>query len=244
MEQICLAAIDVQDHQLIKICLDELAAKFPGSIRVKRLRIMARLEMRERFEDALKSYDELIRADESNAIHYKRKVAILIAQRRNLDAIRELSEYLKKFMNDQEAWLELSDLYIQEQEYSKAAFCLEELILTNPHNHLYFQKYAEIQYTINTTESHELARTYFSQALKLNQGNLRALFGLYLSATSLSTSSKLAAPKRKENYKIASWALDQINVLYSGARTEDGKEVEPVVSLEGLMSTLKINSVN
>lgn len=244
MEQICLAAIDLQDHQLIKICLDELAAKFPGSVRVKRLRIIARLEMRERFEDALRSYDELIRSDESNSIHYKRKVAILIAQRRNIEAIKELTDYLKKFMNDQEAWLELSDLYIQEQEYAKAAFCLEELILTNPHNHLYFQKFAEIQYTINSMESHELAKSYFSQALKLNQGNVRALFGLYLSATSLSTAPKLPSPKRKENYKVASWSLDQINKLYSDVKSEDGKVVNPVVSLEGLMSTLQINSVN
>lgn len=243
MEQICLAAIDLQDHQLIKICLDELVTKFPGSGRVKRLRIIARLEMRERYEDALKSYDELIRADESNAIHYKRKIAILIAQRRNVEAVREVTEYLKKFMNDQEAWLELSDLYIQEQDYSKAAFCLEELILTNPHNHLYFQKYAEIQYTINTTESHELARSYFSQALKLNQGNVRALFGLYLSSTSLSTNSKLTSQKRKENYKTASWSLNQIKKLYSSVNSR-GEEVDPVVSLEGLMSTLQINTVN
>ena len=205
---------------------------------------MARLEMRERFEDALKSYDELIRSDESNAIHYKRKVAILIAQRKNLEAIRELTEYLKKFMNDQEAWLELSDLYIQELEYTKAAFCIEELILTNPNNHLYFQKYAEIQYTINTTESHELARSYFSQALKLNQGNVRALFGLYLSSSSLSTASKLPSPKRKENYKTATWALSQINKLYTSCCDEDGVKVDPVVSVDELMSALKINSVN
>lgn len=28
--------------------------------------------------------------------------------------------------------------------YAKAAFCLEELMMTNPHNHLYCQQYAEV----------------------------------------------------------------------------------------------------
>lgn len=28
--------------------------------------------------------------------------------------------------------------------YAKAAFCLEELMMTNPHNHLYCEQYAEV----------------------------------------------------------------------------------------------------
>lgn len=30
--------------------------------------------------------------------------------------------------------------------YAKAAFCLEELMMTNPHNHLYCEQYAEVQF--------------------------------------------------------------------------------------------------
>ncbi len=44
-------------------------------------------------------------------------------------------------MSDTEAWMELCDLYILEQDYAKAAFCCEELLLHNPNNHIYFQKY-------------------------------------------------------------------------------------------------------
>lgn len=47
-------------------------------------------------------------------------------------------------MSDHEAWMELADLYLAEQDYYKAAFCVEELILFNPHNHLYHQRYAEV----------------------------------------------------------------------------------------------------
>lgn len=83
-------------------------------------------------------------------------------------------------MSDQEAWHELCDLYLQEQEYTKAAFCMEELILHNPHSHLIFQRYAEIKYTQGGADNMETAKTYFSQAAKLNPNNIRALYGLVL----------------------------------------------------------------
>ena len=47
-------------------------------------------------------------------------------------------------MSDFESWLELSELYLQEQDYAKAAYCMEELIMSNPHNHLYHQRFAEV----------------------------------------------------------------------------------------------------
>lgn len=53
-----------------------------------------------------------------------------------------------RFMSDQEAWLELCNLYLIEGEHGKAAFCMEELLLHNPHNHLYHQRLAEIRYTM------------------------------------------------------------------------------------------------
>lgn len=83
-------------------------------------------------------------------------------------------------MMDIEAWQELSDLYIAENDFNKAAFCVEELILCSPHNHLLHQRYADIKYTQGGLENLELARSYYCQALKLNSKNLRALYGLYL----------------------------------------------------------------
>lgn len=83
-------------------------------------------------------------------------------------------------MSDQEAWQELCDMYLSEQEYNEAAFCMEELILHNPHNHLMHQRYAEIRYTQGGYGNMEIARTYFAQAYKLNPHSMRALFGFYL----------------------------------------------------------------
>lgn len=83
-------------------------------------------------------------------------------------------------MTDLEAWQELSELYITELDFSKAAFCVEELILHNPHNHLLHQRYADIKYSQGGAENLEIARTYYFQALKLNPKNIRALYGVYL----------------------------------------------------------------
>lgn len=70
---------------------------------------------------------------------------------------------LHRFQSDQEAWLELCNLYILENDFAKAAFCMEELIMAQPHNHLYHQRYAELQFLIGTVESVELSRAYFAQ---------------------------------------------------------------------------------
>ena len=84
------------------------------------------------------------------------------------------------FMTDTEAWQELAELYTIENDLPKAAFCIEELILHNPHNHLLHQRYADIRYTQGGLENVELAKSYYCQTLKLNPHNMRALYGLYL----------------------------------------------------------------
>merc|ERR1711874_521641 len=97
--------------------------------------------------EALEILDGIIEEDEANSAARKRKIAIYKSQGDNSKTIQELTRYLKVFMSDQEAWMELCDLYIQEQEYGKAAFCCEEVLLQNPHNHLYHQRQADIRYT-------------------------------------------------------------------------------------------------
>ncbi|XP_054157019.1 ER membrane protein complex subunit 2-like [Oppia nitens] len=239
LEQVCIAAIDLHDNELIKDCLQQLDTKFANSSRVRRLKIMAKYELRERFEDAFQAYEQMIEKDESNSLLYKRQIAILLAERRIGEAIKELCDYLKKFMNDTEAWLQLSDLYVEEQEYNKAAYCVEELILANPHNHLYHERYAAIQYTINTTESLELSRTYFSQALRLNPNNLRALYGLLLAANSVASLPKTTSQKKRENLRIASWASNQISRLYKDNSSDDENRI---VAMEGMLANLQITS--
>jgi tetratricopeptide (TPR) repeat protein len=213
LEQVCIAALDCNKLVIAQKCIQELYKDFPKSLRVKKYEAMF-LEAQEKFDDALELLEAIIKQDETNSGAKKRKIAILKAQSKNVEAIKELADYLKIFMADVEAWQELSELYIIEQDFNKAAFCLEELILHNPHNHLLHQRYADIKYTQGGLENIELARSYYCQALKLNPKNIRALYGLYLATTALATSQKCPAPKKKEALKLSEWVLNEINDQY------------------------------
>ncbi|KAL1115906.1 hypothetical protein AAG570_006195, partial [Ranatra chinensis] len=209
LEQVYIAALDCNRMDVANDCLRGLSSQFPGSSRIHILQSM-KLEAFERYDEALELLDSIVKRDETNPAPRKRRVAILKARGRIQDAIKELTEYLKKFMIDQEAWQELCELYLIEQDYAKAAFCMEELILHNPHNHLFHQRFAEIKYTQGGFENMELARSYYCQALKLNPNNMRALYGLFLTSANIATSQKCVSQKKKEANNLSLWAYKQI----------------------------------
>lgn len=235
-EQVFLASIDCRKMDLATMCLRELKTQFPKSIRVEKLNAM-RLEAFEKYEEAEQIYDKILEAEPANAVVRKRLVAILKAQNKVGEAIKELNEYLRKFMSDQEAWTELAELYISQQDHKKAKFCMEELILMNPHNHLFHQRYAEILYTLGGNENMEKARKYFAQALKLDNNNMRALFGFFLASAHLANSSKDVKTK-KENSKFAAWAAAQVNERYQSV--SQAQEEDNLSELENMLESLQI----
>lgn len=216
LEQVCIAALDCHILSVVKTCIEALSKEFPKSLRVKKLEAMY-FEANEDYETALDILNGIIKVDETNSAAWKRKVAVLKAQGKTVDVVKELTEYLKVFMADMEAWQELSEIYISEQDFNKAAFCIEELILHNPHNHLLHQRYADIKYTQGGVENLETARSYYSQALKINPKNMRALYGLYLTGSALSTSSKCSVQKKKEAVKLVEWTQKEIKNRYAEA---------------------------
>lgn len=62
----------------------------------------------------------------------------------------------------------------------------------------------QVKYTQGGLENLELARKYFAQALRLNNRNMRALFGLYMVSTALCEESKGEnAKKKKKKYNLS-----------------------------------------
>ncbi|KAL7306894.1 hypothetical protein TKK_0001053 [Trichogramma kaykai] len=230
LEQVFLAALDCHSLNLSEKCLKILMTEFPGSLRVHKCHAM-HLEAIELYDEALSVLDSIIKKDETNAAPRKRRVAIYKAYGRIPEAIKELTEYLKKFMSDQEAWHELSDLYLQEQEYGKAAVCIEELILHNPHNHLLHQRYAEIKYSMGGYDNMLTAKSYFCQAIKLNPNNIRALYGLLLTVNHISLSQKCPASKKKELAKLSTWVSKQIDQQYKLKNSNDDTNIKQVEDL-------------
>ncbi|XP_076279523.1 ER membrane protein complex subunit 2 [Lasioglossum baleicum] len=235
LEQVCIAALDCYHLSLAEYCIIILKQEFPNSLRVHKYHAM-HLEALEMYDEALEVLESIIKRDETNAAPRKRRIAILKARGRIPEAIKELTEYLKKFMSDQEAWHELCDLYLQEQEYSKAAFCMEELILHNPHSHLIYQRYAEIKYSQGGFDNMELAKIYFCQAAKLNPNNIRALYGLLLATNNIATSPKCPSSKKKDAIKLSEWAANQIEKQYQSKVSDDLVE-----TVEGLLGQLQLD---
>ncbi|VDM73117.1 unnamed protein product, partial [Strongylus vulgaris] len=177
--QVCIAALDCARLDLAGECISALNHRFPRSNRVLRLQAMHH-EAADQFDTALALYERLIENDPTNNSFRKRKVAVLLAQGLRLEAIRELNDYLKIFLNDSEAWIQLSELFLAENDFAKAAHCLEECVLAAPLNTLYLRRLADIRYTQGGQENIDLARAYYEQAAKLNPADLHALYGIVL----------------------------------------------------------------
>lgn len=214
IEQFCLAAIDLYDEDMINVFLTRLKKQFKGSNRVKLLDIQANYERIGDYETATRKYSDMLKEDETNTGARKRKIAILVAQHNYASAIKELCDYVRRFMNDQEAWKELCELYLLEQEYPKAIFCMEELLLSNSSNHIYHTRLAEMHYTSANQESLDLARSYYCQALKLDPNNMRALMGLQLTLSHMMKGNRLTPSKRKDYEKLLTWTKTTIKSLY------------------------------
>ncbi|CAF3964600.1 unnamed protein product [Rotaria sp. Silwood1] len=184
LEQVFKSALHCSQQQIAIDCLEQLTKQFKStSHRVSVLEAMY-YESIDEYNKAEEIYSKLLQHNETDAIIHKRKICLLKEQNKISEAISELNSYLELYQIDQEAWSELCDLYLSEHDYAKAAFCAEELILINPHNHLNHERYASICYSQG---DYEKARTYYFSTIKFNPNNMRALYGILLTSINMKT---------------------------------------------------------
>ncbi|CAI5442056.1 unnamed protein product [Caenorhabditis angaria] len=195
-EQVCIAAFDCTRVDLAQDCIELLQSQFPDSNRVLKLKAM-QLEATEHFERALTIYDQLVETDPNNNSYRKRRVAVLLAQGKRLEAIKAINEYLKIFLNDSEAWLQLSELYLLENDIPKAVHCLEECVLISPLNSMFLRRLGDLRYTQGGLENVDLARAYYERAIKINSTDLRSQYGLLLANNFIANNSRNPAEKKK-----------------------------------------------
>ncbi|CAJ0573172.1 unnamed protein product, partial [Mesorhabditis spiculigera] len=217
-EQVCIAALDSARNDLALECIQALDKRFPRSNRVLKLQAM-RLESLEQYDNANAIYTKLIESDATNNSYRKRKVSVLLAQGKRLDAIKELNEYLKVFINDSEAWIQLSELFLVESDYAKAAHCLEECLLASPLNAIYLRRLGDIRYTQGGLENVELAKSYYEQAYKLNPQDLRSQYGIVLCSNQMA-GGKASVEKKQELRTSASAVVERIAQRYEDAAAD------------------------
>ncbi|WFD29666.1 TPR-like protein [Malassezia sp. CBS 17886] len=203
LEQVGTAAAEVGNQGLAELCVSRIAERFPDSARVVLLQ-GALLESRGKAAEAQALYESFLKTEPSHILVNKRCVAAIRAQPDGVAlATAALAELVDVFSGDEEAWLELAALYVEQHKYAQAAYALEEVLLLSPHNVFYLLKYAEVLYTMG-----EAAKAYkvYLRILELGNGNLadtkhpedrtqgpwlRALWGLKM------CTAQLTAPKTK-----------------------------------------------
>eukprot|EP01116_Phalansterium_solitarium_P021770 TRINITY_DN6916_c0_g1_i1.p2 TRINITY_DN6916_c0_g1~~TRINITY_DN6916_c0_g1_i1.p2 ORF type:complete len:295 (+),score=37.95 TRINITY_DN6916_c0_g1_i1:84-968(+) len=230
-EQVFIAAIDVRDDLLSKDLMARMRAKFGHkSLRVRRLAGM-QLEASRNFSEAEQIYADILKEDPANSFVMKRQIAIRKAVGDLPAAVKALNEYLKIFMADSDAWQELAELYIEQQNHKLAAFCYEELIMAAPQNFHLYSKYGEIRYTMGGYENLKIARKYFAQAVEMSgTKHVRSLLCLCMAAKAVAACKQGKADK--ENIDIHAWAFEKLKLL-NAAHPNNLDLLGPIGVLDG-----------
>jgi len=222
LEQLCIAACDMNDSQLASQCIDVIKSNpfIPGeeSTRVKRL-IGMLYESNNEMDKANKIYDSLLEQNPSNTFALKRKYCILRSQsNKDVEARQALNKYLELNQGDVAAWMEMYHTCMGLGDYKSAAFCLEENVLACPLDYKLHCMLAEIYVTIGSISNLKLARKHFAQSLELNPSNVRALFCLVSATASYIELVSEKKNKEEEDLEVAKellkYGADKIMPLY------------------------------
>ena len=117
--------------------------------------------------------------------------------------------YLEAFMNDPDAYNELSNVYLMVNEYDKAAFCLEELLLHNPNDYKILNKLGDIYTSKNNPEDARTAIKFYSRSV-LIYPTPRAFFGIQNCASIISKKEKKLDEKTKKLVNISKKELTKM----------------------------------
>jgi len=179
LEQVCLSALDIANHDLAEICLSELKLVVEkDSSRFRRL--LARcLEASGGYEEAEKIYDDLLKENPANISALKRKYCLARAQGKEpQEVVGALNEYLGQQLSDVGGWYEMAKLRMSLADFKGAAYALEQVVLGSPLDADIHRQLAEVYATIGGLDNLSMARKHMAQALELDSKNVRAQFGL------------------------------------------------------------------
>ncbi|CRG95619.1 ER membrane protein complex subunit 2, putative [Plasmodium gallinaceum] len=178
-ENILRASIELNLDEYIDIYFNKLNEKF-GNLNGKKIDILKGMiyESKNKNTEALNIYkkclckypcDPLVR---TKIINLKK-----ILENDINKVVQLLNNHLKEFPLDLESWHELAEIYLKDCLYSYSLYCFEEILLHLPTNLYYILTCAELYYTLN---QYELSSKYFCLSIKIQNNNLRGLWGIIL----------------------------------------------------------------
>jgi len=211
LEQVAQAAAELDHAGWRDFCLEKLAAKFPSSSRVDRLKGQC-AEARGDWGEAKKIYEAVLANKPEDTLAQKRLIAMKKQKGMLQEAITDCNTYLETFSSDAEAWHELAELYLEAGSLQRSLFCFEELLVSNPRSMYHVLVYAELAYS---TGEFELARKYFSLAAYLDGANLRALWGLLTCFMALAEKDKTS----EKMGQLKTYTIERLNHAYKAQGT-------------------------
>ena len=147
VEEFFLAALDLKQIDWAQVFLRAICQLFPNNVKTMRFLAMYYEGAANTFK-AQEIYLEILENTPEDCSTMKRLISLYRNNDMPNDAISMLNKYLEINQIDEEAWLELCDIYLAKQNFTKAQFCYEELLLVNPTNYQHNLKYAEILYSL------------------------------------------------------------------------------------------------
>jgi tetratricopeptide (TPR) repeat protein len=184
--------------EIMKIFLNEF-----GRFEPKMIRMDAQIaEIEGKIDHAFTTYKKLISHNQEDRVSVKKFIGLVKPLIDIKKYIELWNEYLKVYQDDFDAWYELSDVYIQNSNYNKAIYCLEEVLLHIPNNYEIYTKIGDINSTGNNSESAQNAIKYYSQSI-LIKPSPRAFWGLVYAINIIYKANKALDDKTKNLLKIA-----------------------------------------
>jgi predicted Zn-dependent protease len=220
MEQVFFASVELGADEWRDYCLKALDKQFPTSVRVGRLKGI-HSESRQKYDEAQTTYKQILSEKPEDTYVRKRMVAMYKQKGKIKEAIDELNLYLDSFAVDPDVWHELGELYIVAGALTRASFCFEELILSNPRSMYHIMVFAELQYSLGEIET---ARKYYSLAAYLDAGSLRALWGLYMCGMALAEKEKNKDPSSSARMEeLQNLTVQKLRAAYKTVGQSHGK---------------------
>lgn len=224
-EKLFYLALELKKVDVAEKLLKEFKSHFGRETKIFRMEASFN-EVNENYDLAIETFKKLIKANQEDRVALKRYLATLKIKF-NLTNIKEytefLTEYLKVYMDDVDVWFELSDIYLLTNNFNKAVFCLEEVLLFYPNNYAIYTKIGDVLCSFNNTESALNALKYYSQSV-LIKPSLKAFWGIFYACNIVLKYNKTLDEKNTNLMKIA-----KISILNYYADSPMKKSIEEIL---------------
>jgi len=198
-ENLFLSCLRTGDDKSARAILDKLISRFSDQneriIAYQTMYAESRVESEKDQVNLLRDIGAMLEEDPTNMPLQKRRIALLTSIGRIPEATQKLVDLLQVSPTDAEAWAELADLYLVQNSYDQAIFCLEEVLLIAPNAWNVHARLGEVIYLSTlpqaSTNPGEAARALaeamrrFCRSIELCDNYLRGYYGLKLTSKKL-----------------------------------------------------------